>query len=255
MKGTNLKEIDLKGAKVRKSDGAINSVVDFDLNDGRYFVKLDDDKKGYSLKRVFEKQSFSFINDNLQRELIQLVSDTPLPPLPQKMPYIDDAVKLFKKEGVGRDVSNDYDYKFSKLQHGKIYGKVAEDIYLECCKKLNFKVSKSHFFAKKQILFASNATEEGLAVWMLPNNSYTGKVSGCWANVIVEDKIYEFRAIDDVGDSSDRITFAKQKDGHYVFIGIYTLESCEKIDIIQDGVHIYYLKIYKRESKTYPQED
>lgn len=257
-----MEELNIKGEKVRKQDGEIYSVIDFDFNNNSDFVKLDDGKNGYKLKIVFEKQTFSFIDENVQRKLKQFINSIIIEPSKEekessKIPHIDEAVKLFKNEGIGRNVSEDFSFSWSFLQSGKTYGKVALDIYLKCCNKLDFKVSKSSFFAKQQILFASNATEFGYAVWMLPNSSYTGKTSGVWANVIDGDRIYEFWKEDATGDSSDRITFAKQKDGEYVFLGVYTLESCERInvEIEQEDIHIYYLKIYKRESKTYPQKD
>ena len=252
-----MKELNLKGEKVRTRDGIIYYIVDFDFNNNRSFVKLNDDKKGYCLKKVLEKQVFSFVDENLQREVESIIFIDKQEEKPVKILHIDEAVKIFKKEGCGRNISydNELSSNFSSLKSGLKYGKTAKDIYLKCCKNLDFKISKSHFFAPQQILFASNATEYGYAVWMLPNSNFTGRTSGSWANVIDGDKIYEFWSIDDVGDSSDRITFAKQKDGEYVFLGVYTLESCERINVIQEDIHIYYLKIYKRESKTYPQED
>lgn len=107
-------------------------------------------------------------------------------------------------------------------------------------------VKRDRFCQKK--LFASDATKEEYAVWIIANSNWTRTKGGKWQNVISGDfetinEYWDKNALDEFElDEIDRVVFAKSKDNVYIFLGEY---KCAEIKH-QDNV-----KIYKRISKTY----
>lgn len=136
----------------------------------------------------------------------------------------------------------------SELIEGKAYGKTAKDVYDLGCRCFGFDKSKAGLFSSQKKLYASDATKEGYAVWIIANSNWTGTKGGKWRNVISGDleTINEYWDKNTVNefelDEMDRVIFAKSKDNVYVFLGVY---KCAEIKH-QDNV-----KIYKRISKTY----
>ena len=262
-----MKEEDLIGQKVCYKKVEVYTIIGLNFETNR--ILFDNGKKEYDFRFVIKNKIIRFLDENIQKEvednidkLVPLIPsqgddpiifDPPEPPEPQLVLILDEAIKLFKHEGIGKNISNIFSGDLSVLNEGKCYGKKAYDIYRECCRTLGFDWSKKHYFDLRQVLYSEDATPDGFAVWMLPNNSYTGKNSGNWANIFKDngDTIYEVWKEDFIGDSSDRVTFAKQRDGQYVFMGIYTLENIRKVNYTKDGIRLYYIKRYRRISKSY----
>lgn len=248
-----MENLNFIGKKVVKKSGEVFNVVSTRFDEKKLIV-LDDGKKGYDLLIAIPSGLIRFEDDLFQKIVEQKVKEINEPPV---TPPIDillrKAVRLFKGEGAKSSPYLDHSYNFSSLQAGNIYGTKAYDIYMQCCRNLGFFTDKKYNFLPRRILYASKATPEGYAVWVLPHNNLTGDATS-WANIINDDKIYEVCRVDDDGESSDRVTFIKQANGEYVFMGIYTLEKKDVINRTIDGIPIKVVKTYKRFSDKYPHD-
>lgn len=118
---------------------------------------------------------------------------------------------------------------FLSLKRGEIYGTAAQEIYDDCCKKFRWDRSKRGQFGRQQLLYAENSDYIGKqSVWFLAHSNWTGTNNGCWINRIWNDTIEEeymdgYRP--STIDKTDRIVFAKTKNGKYMFLGVYKIES------------------------------
>ncbi len=193
------------------------------------------------------------LDTDLKTGAISIVEETTPPVAEDIEEIVKEAVKLFHGIGAGRNPYGEGNYDFSKLVHGMGYGTTAQRIYQRCCSTLGFAIGKQGFFAPQKVLYATNATREGYSVWMLPNNSFTGKNSSAWANVIRHDTIYEVHSDWEKGDQTTRVTFVKQGDGQYIFMGVYRFEELIPYSAKVDGIQINFIKVYKRVSMCYPQ--
>lgn len=114
------------------------------------------------------------------------------------------------------------------LQLKHAYGTRAEDIYLDGVFCFGWNYAKRESFGRQQKLYDVNCTEDGYSVLFLPysnlNDGRNEKVS--WTDFISSD----FKTIKEVWKDTDkenfydrtkRITFAKQKNGQYIYIGIF----------------------------------
>ena len=151
----------------------------------------------------------------------------------------------------------------------KGYGGRAQAIYDECCKIFGWDFSKRYLFGLQQILYAEEATPEKYSPWFLPHNNWTERKGGNWFNLIHDDLIEEMWTEEKYGlnhDQTTRVTFAKRKDGEYVFLGLYVpIEVKTKIladDIVNRQGKVLkragdkvWVKIYKLVSKVYQNEE
>lgn len=109
----------------------------------------------------------------------------------------------------------------------KQYGTRAIDIYDECCNSLGFHSFERGKFGRQQELFAMNATKEGYCVWFLAHSNWTATKNGKWENEIFDsikhiDEKWDDPMIKRFGEDAEiRVVFAKQKNGMYVFLGVY----------------------------------
>lgn len=256
-----MENLNFIGKKVVKKSGEVFNVVSTRFDDKSLIIVLDDGKSGYELCVAIPSGFIRFEDDVIQKIVEQKVKEInekkvakpPVPPVPLIDSLLKIAVRLFKGEGTKSSPYLDHSYNFSSLQAGNIYGTNAYEIYVQCCRNLGFFTYQKGKFGPQQILYAVPATPEGYAVWMLPHNNLTGDATS-WANIINDDKIYEVWRIDDDGESSDRVTFIKQANGEYVFMGIYTLEKKDVINRTIDGIPIKVVKTYKRFSDKYPRD-
>ena len=248
-----MENLNFIGKKVVKKSGEVFNVVSTRFDEKSLIIVLDDGKNGYDLRRAIPSGLIRFEDDVVQQKVKEIIGGRVKPPENPIDILLKKAVRLFKGEGVKSSPYLDHSYNFSCLQAGNIYGTKAYDIYVQCCRNLGFFTDKKNNFLPRRILYASKATLEGYAVWMLPHNNLTGDATS-WANIINDDKIYEVWRIDDDGESSDRVTFIKQANGEYVFMGIYTLEKKDVIKQTIDGIPIKVVKTYKRFSDKYPHD-
>ena len=254
--------VNLIGEKVINKNGEIFTVISVDLSD-KITIVLDDGKKGYDLTIAIPKKTVRFVSNNvqsaiekklyelneIQKKNIEKINEVEY----RQRRILAEAASLFKGKDTTTDLSYSPSYNYSVLEFGKTYGKVALYIYDSCCRNLNFRRILRDSFMKRRLLFATNATPEGYSVWMLPHSNLTGDASNCWANVIEGDIIYEaWNIMEDYGNNNaHRVTFVKQGNGEYVFMGVYQLERVKTINEVIDGVYIKKLKTYKRISTTY----
>lgn len=256
-----MENLNLIGKKVVKKSGEVFNVVSTRFDEKSLIIVLDDGKLGYDLRRAIPSGLIRFEDDVVQKIVEQKVKEineniAAKPSVPPENPIdslLKKAVQLFKCEGAKSSPYLDHSYNFSCLQAGNIYGTKAYDIYVQCCRNLGFFTDKKNNFLPRRILYASKATPEGYAVWMLPHNNLTGTATS-WANIINDDKIYEVWRMNDDGESSNRLAFIKQANGEYVFMGIYTLEKKDVINRTIDGIPIKVVKTYKRFSDKYPRD-
>ena len=137
-------------------------------------------------------------------------------------------------------------------------GTKAIDNYDRCCTLFGFKRALRGNFSMMQMLYAKNATKEGYSVWMLAHSSLNESFNRNrrWYNIFVyPDIIREIWFVpSDISasqeDNSYRVCFAKNKNGEYVFKGIY---EPQKIDWeeIPDG-RTELVRTFKKISNVYP---
>lgn len=145
------------------------------------------------------------------------------------------------------------------LRIGFSAGTKAIDTYDRCCTLFGFKRSLRGNFSMMKMLYAKYATQEGYSVWMLAhsnlNESYhKAKESGRkWYNIFVYPDIIKeiwFNPSEYVEDNSTRICFAKNKQGVYVFKGVYkpTTATWENVNTGK----VEWVRTFERISEIYP---
>ena len=145
---------------------------------------------------------------------------------------------------------------FTNFVYKKQYGGKALTIYENGIKHLYFNPVKKHFFDLQQILYAQDCTKEGYSVWMLPYSTLNGKSNGSWANFIEIEKqeIIQYTFVKDVyihKPNEKRLAFVKQKNGNYVFLGVYYLK--ERISNYFNNGKCVAKEIYSLLSENYPE--
>ena len=129
----------------------------------------------------------------------------------------------------GRNITNKFRQILSdkKLTPHVQYGRVAKDIYLECCSAFGFNRRKAGSFGRQRLLYDTDCTVEGYDVWMLPHSDLTGDTNENWWNFIDDGgkKIIQYNRVKDDYSANLRLTFVKQKNGYYVYMGIYSLTN------------------------------
>lgn len=112
------------------------------------------------------------------------------------------------------------------FEYKKMYGTVAKRIYEDGCEYLGFKRNKASIFDRQRLLYARECSPEGYSIWMIPHSDLNGETNSQWLNFIdiLKGQIVQYSTEGNwyPGDTDDvRIVFVKQKDGEYVFIGVY----------------------------------
>ena len=118
---------------------------------------------------------------------------------------------------------------------GRAYGRKAKDIYLEGYYNFGWKYSKLGSFCSQKILWEKDCSREGYSVWFLPYsnlNNYKNPYSN-WTNFVGSDfKVIKeyWKEIDDrfYNDEDVRITFVKQKNGQYLYLGIFQAQEMDR---------------------------
>ena len=111
---------------------------------------------------------------------------------------------------------------------GHAYDRKAKEVYFEGIKYFGWDYSKAGSFFPQKLLFDKNCTKEGYSLWFMPYsnlNNYRNKMAN-WIDFISSDftvvkeiwKEVDNRVYD---DKDIRVTFAKQKDGRYLYLGIF----------------------------------
>ena len=232
-------------------------------NSSDFLILLSANNKKISVRQAILNNGMIFVDTAFHEEVKRFIATETVPIITSPKLLLDPpsgltyaVISIYKNNATKRNISDRYGTFENGLEKGKIYGAKALDIYEKCCFYYGFDYAKSHYFDLQQILFATNVTKEGYCAWFLPNSDLLGNTnkSGTWVNVYRDDIIYELWRVPDDEVLGDRITFIKQKDGSYVFVGIYRLEKLEEInDYIDDEKRIYITvkKTYKRVADNY----
>ena len=115
------------------------------------------------------------------------------------------------------------------------YGTRAKDIYEEGCAVFGWNYSNRGYFCSQKLLHAKKSTKEGFSVWFLTySNLNTGSNKNAnWVDYISADfnTVKEvWKKIDErfYNDFDIRLTFARQKDGKYIYIGIFQADETDE---------------------------
>lgn len=193
------------------------------------------------------------VHEEIQAQLLRDLAD--------KYPKIWEVVAdqketwiRFKAEKKIRRKKMDYQ---QKMGSGFSVGSRAIDTYDRCCELFHFKRDLRGKFAPQQMLYAKNATPEGFSVWMLAHSNLNEHFhnNNNWFNIFVSpDTLKEiWFSPDDIqssqSDYSYRVCFAKNRQGRYVFQGIF-----EPQQIRWEEIHgrQRLVRTFKRVSQCYP---
>ena len=143
------------------------------------------------------------------------------------------------------------------LKIGFSAGTRAIDNYDRCCSLFGFKKALRGNFAQQKMLYAKYATQEGYSVWMLAHSNLNESFNRNrrWYNIFVYPDIIReiwFNPSDinmSQEDYSYRVCFAKNKEGLYVFQGIYEPQKIEWEEVMGKTELV---RTFKRISKVYP---
>jgi len=235
-----------------------------------YLVTLNNGKKFYLLKGILndsikfidveiqnrvENYIISCLTCDLQSQTTDSTQTEQIKDIDTLIAYvIENAKKIIYKKISERNISTGYESVTQGLIVNKEYGSKAQDIYERCCDSLNFDYKKIDCFAPRQLLFATKAAPGGYDVWFLPHSNLNVSNTPSWTNIycLNGDIIYELWHVeDDNVDKNDRLTFIKQGNGDYVFLGVYRLEKKISIGETIGNLECKKIKIYKRVSTEY----
>ena len=141
------------------------------------------------------------------------------------------------------------------LVRGKECGTNSRTLYEEYADRYDWDKLQANQFGKEGLpLYAPKATPEKYSVWCIAHSNWTGDEAGRWENKISPDwdTIEEFwkdhlsvRA----SDYFNRVAFAKNSMGQYIFLGVYKPDP-EAKKTIENG-EIRWIKTYHCISQYY----
>ncbi len=256
--------INLLNQKVKHRNGQIYVIEK--QNDK--FITLSNGKT-FDYVAMFSLKAFVLVDFDLQEQVLQDVNNIvesrkeeenkarEKQEIEKEWRKVEDLINC---KAIGRDVSYEYGIDLAmqaEYVYKKQYGGKALTIYENGIKHLYFNPIKKYFFDLQQILYAQDCTKEGYSVWMLPYSTLNGKSNGSWANFIdIEKKeIIQYTFVKDQyihEPDEKRLAFVKQKNGNYVFLGVYSLK--EMIANYFNGKCVAK-EIYGIVSEDYPEKD
>lgn len=125
-----------------------------------------------------------------------------------------------------------------RLHYPNEYGTSAYEIYCHLCDWLYFRDEFKENFKPRQILYAEKATEDGCEdVWFIAHSNWNSSRTSKWENYvhpngdyIIEKCLLSYQEHENMDKPQrERVTFIKQSDGTYMFLGIYELENYDLI--------------------------
>ena len=246
-----------------------------DINGQIYVIEKQNDKfialsngKTYDYVTMFSSKAFVIMDSGIQ-EKVEMDIENILKEKDEKTKSIKEKAEIEREwqkvedlincKSIGRDVSCEYGIDLAmhtEFVYKKQYGGKALTIYENGIKHLYFNPVKKHFFDLQQILYAQDCTKEGYSVWMLPYSTLNGKSNGSWANFIeIENKeIIQYAFVKDPylhEPDEKRLAFVKQKNGNYVFLGVYYLKK--RISNYFNNGKCVAKEIYGLLSENYPE--
>ena len=112
----------------------------------------------------------------------------------------------------------------SEWRSGRICGTKALEIYDECCELFGWKRSLRGEFGPQRRLWAGKATPENYDVWFVSRSNINGANNDSWNNTVdnARGTITVDWHIPFEGVAGTRVTFVKNREGQYVFYGVYS---------------------------------
>ena len=234
------------------------------------------EEKQYPYPEAFvgEKTFLQFADRELQEKMnaqvaVKFASPVPCPapaafldappPIPKVQPLW---VETFKKGTTLTPPELKVGRYYVHMAHTGNHG--ALGIYEKCCDNFAWKKGLESFFKKRTMLYAKNVTPEGYSLWFLTHHRWIDpQHDGRWYNVVGHDVVYEYwnkgklsdAEISDFRcDRSKRITFAKNKQGDYVYLGVFApvYQTEDFVFIKEMGAHAW-TKVYKKIAGDYRQ--
>lgn len=200
-------------------------------------------KKGDEIKVNADESytiSILYVSNPIKKPIIKIITKEPASPVGEDKTKYEDFI--LAQEGI-------YANSQSKISDGlylmHAYGTRAKDIYSDGVRCFGWNDSKKGSFGSQRKLYDVNCTKEGYSVLFLPysniNNIKNDKAN--WTDFISSDfktikEVWKDISVESFDDRTERITFAKQKNGQYIYIGIF---QAEKID--EDAKCKYYTRI------------
>lgn len=134
--------------------------------------------------------------------------------------------------------TDNYSNYISNIENGleikHAYGTSARDIYVGGIQSFGWDASKLGSFCPQKLLFSKDCSKEGYSVWFLtysnlnnypnPKTNWLDYINGDFDIVKEYWKKLDSRFYD---DKDIRITFARQKDGKYIYIGIFQVKETD----------------------------
>lgn len=135
--------------------------------------------------------------------------------------------------------TDNYASYISNIENGLIvqhaYGTTAKEIYLNGVNLFGWDSSKIGSFGPQKLLFNKDCSPEGYSIWFITySNLTTGSnpktnwsdyinhdfniIKECWKKI--DNRFYD--------DKDTRITFARQKDGKYIYLGIFQAKEIDE---------------------------
>lgn len=112
----------------------------------------------------------------------------------------------------------------SEWRSGRICGTKALEIYDECCELFGWKRGLRGEFGPQRRLWAGKATPENYDVWFVSRSNINGANNDSWNNTVdnARGTITVDWHIPFEGVAGTRVTFVKNREGQYVFYGVYS---------------------------------
>lgn len=254
--------------KVKHRNGEVYTITGFaqslDLQDCRISLS---NGKVYAYIQMFKNGAFKLQDQDLNNKVLAEIAEY------EKKVDVNQAVAEYEREVKeeydrvmqlyysnmqGCIISNEHCKKFDVSDgfiYNRQYGRNSLEIYQNGIRYLNFNPRKIDQFGMRTLCYAQNCTPEGYSVWILPYSSLNGRSNRKWVNFIEfeHNKIVQYsfdRSEFTHPPLEKRLTFAKQQNNEYVFLGIYKLS--ERIPEYFDG-QCESKEIYTLVSRNYPE--
>ena len=146
------------------------------------------------------------------------------------------------------------------INYKDVFGSHSREVYRRGCCAFGWDPAKITCFGHGTIMYAKYATPTDESVWMIAYHKWIpGPRMGDsrWYNVVGREMIHEYWFVDKIpedilgglhNDFSKRVTFAKNRHGKYVFLGVFEPLPPEQMFIRGKEV---WVKVYRRVHQSY----
>lgn len=231
--------INIEGQKVRFRNGRVSTVKNQSGNNVT-LIGEDGNEQTCQYSVMFSSGSWTLLDGELHERVKAdaLALQNAEKELTERVKAEENAkneMQKIQKLFAGKIVKQNISYGYGNVneagcfEYRKSYGTNAQKIYYIGCVHFAFNYKKIDSFAMRKLLFDTECSPEGYSVWIIPHSDLNGETNEnkSWANFIdiKNGRITQYTIGEDYWSNEDttdkRIVFVKQKDGEYVFIGVY----------------------------------